>query len=249
MKKILPICLLFIVAFIGCEKKEDCNVTASLESTSLKPTIGDDVSITLEGVGNNGGFRWSTPKINRPSVSNVHTINDIKLSDRGWYYCVADYSACDGTFADSIFIDVQLVQEAPPCTLSKNILSGTGIPQTTVTNTFKQLRHATYGGLTIDATGAFGQPPYTIAFNPHLNGQLPPEGTYTTTAVAAFNELDELNIISVSFVNSSTYYHAHVGQKVYVKHVGGKLQISFCSLNFGGAYVSPVKVSGQIQEL
>lgn len=246
LRQILPIFLITVIVITGCKKdNNECDVSGTLTSTSLKPTIGDNITITFEGVGDDRGpFQWNTPKMRRPNATNTLDVSDIKLSDRGWYYCIADNMGCNGVLVDSVFIDVQLAQEEAPCTLTNNLLSGTGIPQTTVQHTVKRI-HSTWNGLALEATGPFGQPPYTILFNSYLGTQQPKDGVYITQEGPSFAERDELNAISVSFVHNSNYYHSYGGQKVYVKHVNGKLQVSFCSLNFSPT----VRVSGRITEL
>lgn len=216
----------------------------TLTATNLAPIVGDNVVITALKETANEVFQWNGPKLNLTNQTNILRIDDIKLSQSGIYYCNKGNTDCNTSIGDSIVINVQLKQETPPCTPVNNTVTSSSIPGTTFTSVTKSFT-GTFGAITMYANGTFGYPPFTIVFNSYNGNTEPRDGTYTTTQGYTFNVLDEPNVISISFIYNSDFYHCHPGKKVYVSHINGKLQVTFCNLDF-----APVAtVSGKITQL
>ena len=126
-------------------------------------------------------------------------------------------------------------------------MTSSGVPGETFSYVTKSL-DATFGAVTIQANGPYGYPPFTIVFNSYNGNVEPRDGVYTTTEGYTFTPLQEPNEVSISFIYASTFIHCLPGQKAYVSHVNGKLQITFCNLEFA---VGPPHVfcSAKITEL
>ncbi len=227
----IAIAALFLVS--ACEKKPTCPSSLELRANTLRPTVGDDVIISAPEPGTiNVVFQWNGPQTNLTNQSSSLNLDNIKLSQSGTYYCNLGNSECNTSISDSIVIDVQLKQETPPCTITNNTVTASSIPGTTFGSVTKS-----YGGswntLSLYGSAAsFGYPSYTVLFNSYNGNVEPKDGVYTTTDVATFDLFQEPNVISISFIYSSNYFHCRPGNKVYVSHVNGKLQVNFCNLEF-----------------
>lgn len=231
--KIIITAAVVIFLFSSCEKKPVCPSSLELRANTLTPTVGDDLIISApEPPNTNVVFQWNGPRTNETNQSSSLQISDIKLSQSGTYYCNLANTDCNTSLGDSIVINVQLKQETPPCTITNNTVTASSIPGTTFGSVTKS-----YGGswntLNLYASAAsFGYPSYTVLFNSYNGNVEPRDGVYTTTDIATFSPLQEPNEISISFIYSSNYFHCRPGNKVYVSHVGGKLQVNFCNLEF-----------------
>jgi hypothetical protein len=234
MKASLLLLLSAITLFSSCEKSKNCASSMTLTTTTQTPTVGDNIVIRAISEGNDEVFQWNGPYTNLTNQSSTLTIDNIKLSHSGIYYCNKGNSDCNTSLSDSIVIDVQLKQETPPCALTNNYMSASNTPNATFSSVTQGF-HSTWNGVYLEGYAGFGNPTLLVVFNSYNGHDEPRDGVHYTTNVNSFNVLDEPNLVSVSFISSSTYYHSHANQKVYVSHVGGKLRISFCNLNFSGA--------------
>lgn len=221
-----------LLLFSSCEKKPACAGSLTLTANTLTPTVGDNIVITAPDRGTtNVVYQWNGPGTNLTNQSNTLEISGIKLSQSGVYSVNEGNSDCNTSLGDTIRINVQLKQETPPCTSTNNTATPSSIPATTFTTVNKSFS-STWNTIALEASGSFGYPSYTVLFNSYNGNTEPRDGVYTTTDVAIFNPLQEPNEVSVSFIYSSNYFHCRPGNKVYVSHVNGKLQVSFCNLEF-----------------
>ena len=219
----------------------------TLTATTLTPTEGDDIEIRAIEESSNDVFQWNGPKTNLTNQSSVLRIDDIKLSQSGIYYCNKGNADCNSSIGDSIVINVQLKQETPPCTPANNTMTSSGVPGETFSYVNKSF-DATFNAITMYANGPYGYPPFTIVFNSYNGNVEPRDGTYTTTEGYSFNVLQEPNEISISFIYASTFIHCLPGKKAYVSHVNGKLQVTFCDLEFASP-LPHVRCSAKITQL
>lgn len=249
MKISLYLFIAAVALFSSCQKKPVCPNSMKLTVTTLTPTVGDDIVITAPEENDGDMFQWSGPGVSPTSQSNTLKIYDIKLSQSGVYYCSKSNMDCGYPLIDSVFIDVKLQQEIPPCTPVNNTVNCSNIPGPTFTSVIKSYDPA-YNTISLYAGGTIGYPGFTLLFNSYNGNNEPKDGTYITTDRQAFTMQDEPNIISISFVYASNYYHCRLDKKVYVTHVNGKLQVTFCNLEFASSQVTPTTTcSGKITQL
>ena len=67
----------------------------------------------------------------------------------------------------------------------------------------------------------------------------PEDGIYHTTSSPSIDYANIDNVL-ISDVNESIYWVAEPDKPVYISHVNGKLQITFCSINFSGSLGGPL---------
>jgi hypothetical protein len=232
----------------SCEKKPGCANSMQLTADNASPSVGSTFVITATQDTDEDVYQWSGPGYNETNQSNTVTIDNAKLSQSGWYYCNKSSAECGSSLYDSIYIDVQLLQETPSCSPTNNVSISTSIPGTTFTSVIQEM-NSTYNAMSLYASGAFGYPSYTILFNSYNGNTEPKDGTYITKNIAVFNVFDEPNLVNISFIYSSNYYTSTGGQKVHVKHVNGKLQVTFCDVPFASPPYPATTCSAKITEL
>lgn len=243
----LLLSLLLSATMISCTKDPVCSEKLNLKVDNPKPTVGETFIITSDRDTDEDVFDWTRAGATHTTNSNTYRVDNASISNRGWYYVRKWNSDC-GAIYDSVYVDVQLPQETPPCSPGNNIVTFSSIPGLTATRVTRETG-GVWGGLTIRASGAFGYPTFTIVFNSYFPTLEPEDGVYITKNVAIFSPTDEQDRISVSFIYSSNYFHCYEGKKVYVKHVNGKLQISFCDMPFASPPLPATTGSGAIREL
>jgi len=249
MRITLALSLVAIISFTSCEKKQSdsCASSIQLSLDNDSPKAGETATISVSRQGENDVYHWDGPSLHELNQSDKLYLTDLKVSQRGWYYCTADNIDCNTSISDSIYLDVQLAQEEAACAPDKNEATGNAIPDVVFTRVTKGM-DPTWNGLALEAYGEYGYPPFEVLFNSYNGNKEPEDGVYTTIGIMSFNMFDEPDAISVSFIYSSMYFHSTEGQKVYVKHVNGKLQVVFCDMAFGGD-VPGARCTANITEL
>ncbi len=225
--------LLICVIGISCEKKADCPDSMKLSITNPTPKIGESFEITAPPMDGNGYYTWFGPgNFGSATNSNTLTIGYAKYAGKGWYHCAKTMSDCNKTIHDSIYVDVKLKQETPPCTPINNLITFSSIPNVTLTSvTFGM--DPVFNGMALTGNGAFGYPStFKVLFNSYNGVFDPPDGVYTTTGVSTFNITQDFEEVSVSFIYNSSYFHSQPGQKIYVSHIGGKVSVRLCDVVF-----------------
>ncbi len=234
----------FTVCFFSCKKNNtnNCSAPLKLSASNISPTIGDMFTISADKESDNDLYFWSGPGYSETTNSNQVTINDSKYSNRGWYYCTKSNTECNTTIQDSIFIDVKLSQEAPPCDVTNNFFSSSNLVyDITLTSVTKHM-DPTFNAMGVYGRDANGYPSLRVLFNSYNGNVEPVDGVYITTDTPIFDVTDEYNVVSVSFLFSNDFFHCHPGQKVYVSHVNGKIQVTFCDMVFSdGTYTTTCK--------
>jgi hypothetical protein len=221
-----------VLLLSSCEKKTDCPNSMRLTVSNPTPTVGESFEITAPALDGNGYFTWTGPGNFSGTIGNKLTISNAKYAGRGWYYCAKTVTDCNKTLRDSIFVDVKLKQNAPPCSPTNNLITFSSIPNLTVTSVTYGI-DPTYNGMALMGSGAFGYPSsFRVLFNSYNGVFDPPDGVYNTTSVPVFDVTQDFEDVSVSFIYNSNYFHSQPGQKIYVSHVGGKVSVKMCSLIF-----------------
>ena len=247
MKLYLVLSLALMTVLAGCEKKATCAQSVELTANTLTPTEGELLEITATRETDYDVYQWSGPGLNEMGNHNKITLDPVKLSESGTYYVSKSNADCNSSLQDSIVIDVQLKQETPPCTLTNNRVDCSNIPDVIFTSV-NQGFDATFNAVNITAYGGLGYPSFKILFNSYNGNVEPKDGTYITTDRQTFDILQEPNEISVSFIYASNFYHCHPGQKVYITHVNGKIQASFCNKTFSSPPLPFTTCSGRMTE-
>ncbi len=215
----------------SCEKS-DCPNSMKLTVSNPAPAVGESFEITAPRLNGNGYFTWNGPGNFGTSSSNQLSISSAKYAGRGWYHCAKTMTDCNTTIRDSIFVDVKLKQETPPCTPTNNLLTFSSIPNVTL-NSVTFALDPVFNGMALGGSGSFGLPSsFKVLFNSYNGVFDPPDGVYTTTGVASFSVTQDFEEVSVSFIYNSGYFHSQPGQKIYVSHVGGKISVKMCNLIF-----------------
>ncbi|RYY52657.1 MAG: hypothetical protein EOO09_20740 [Chitinophagaceae bacterium] len=249
MKLILSLCLIGTFAFTSCQKKnsDSCPTDITVSTDNDSPKTGSTATISVTRQSENDVYHWDGPGLHELNQSDKLVLEDLKLSQRGWYYCTADNIDCNSSYTDSVYLNVQLTQEAATCSPEKNEVTGNAIPDVLFTRVTKGM-DPTWNGIVLEGRGEFGYPPFEVLFNSYNGNKEPEDGVYFTKSIQSFSPFDEPNAISVSFIYLGMYFHSHEGQKVYVSHVNGKLQAVFCDMSFGGD-VPGARCTGNITEL
>jgi len=248
MKKFFLIAAASAAVFSACTKGKNCAEKLMLEVSNPSPSVGSSVTITSSRESEEDVFQWNGPHTNLTNQSNILTIDDLKPSHRGWYYVNKGNTDCNNSLNDSFYLDVKLLQETAPCSPVNNTVSCSNIPDLAASSVTKSFSD-TWKGITMEASGSFGYPSFRVIFSSNNGNKEPEDGVYTTQNTLLFDPIEERDLVSVSFLYSNNFYHCQEGSKVYVKHVNGKLQVSFCSLVFGSSPLPNTTCSGRLTEL
>lgn len=240
---------LILLAFLqSCKKNQDCRNSMTLTATTLTPTVGDKLVITALKESDNDLYQWSGPAGNATTQSATFTIENIKLSQTGVYTCSKSNSDCNTSLVDTILINVQLKKEVPPCTTVNNAIVCSNIPGVTLTSVYHEF-DVSFNTMSLKANGGFSYPTFKVFFNSFNGNKEPLDGTHITSDRPTFDIMQEPNDVSVSFIYASNYYHCRPSQKVFVTHVNGKLQVSFCNMVFESGGLPNTTCTGKMTEL
>jgi hypothetical protein len=234
MKSFGVLTLFTMCMFLSCTKKSDQELCTNLQNvpiTSNSPiTLGQPIKFSVPQSPNYQVI-WKGPN-NYASQSVENTITDAQFKHEGWYYLQLISTTDNCRKNDSVFIDVKLVQETPPCTIANNTATYSNLatdnfsPVTKVGSSPSSEKSLNGTSGTLSST--------SIKFNPYWNNLEPEDGVYYTTD-GAFDPVDRsYNKLFVSAIKNSIYWVSSAGQKVYVSHVGSKLQVRYCSLTMNG---------------
>ncbi len=240
---------ILVISLSSCQKKASCSQELELGANSATPTVGQKLELTASQGVENDVYYWDGPGLHEITNSNKITIDEIKLSQSGTYYVSRNSGECNNTLHDSIVIDVKLLQETPPCSLTNNRADCSNIPDVNFTSVY-QTFNTSFNGVSLEGYGPSGYPgTFVVLFNSYNGNVEPKDGTYNTTNGSVFSILNEPNDISVSFIYASNYYHCHPNQKVYITHLNGKLRASLCNMTFSSPPLPFTTVSAQLTEL
>ena len=245
MKQLLYLLIALSLFISSCKKNNtnNCPSSVTLSASNATPTIGDAFTITANKESDFDIFYWSGPAgYSETSNSNEVVITDAKYSNRGWYYCTKAGSECSTTAQDSIFIDVKLKQEVAPCNITNNFFSSSNLVYDITLTSVSKHFDPTWNAVGVYGRDGYGRPSLQVLFNSYNGNVEPLDGVYITKDVSVFDVTDEYNVVSVSFLYNGDYFHCHPDQKVYVSHVNGKIQVSFCDMVFSdGTYLTTCK--------
>lgn len=252
MKKILLPCIIFIfLCTAGCVKtgtNDDCRpLSFKISITDTAPFIGDIITLEVPKLNEYDLLSYNNPAGSGTTFSHSIDIVNIKYNQRGWYHWNLSNSGCNVSYRDSVYVNVKLRQQTPPCTLTNNFVSSSNLIDvafTSVTQGFDP----TFNGMAVYGDRSLGYPSYRVLFNSYNGNTEPIDGVYNTTNVPTFDIFQDYNAVSVSFLYSGQYFHCYPNQKLYVSHVGGKIRVSFCSMTFSNNTILSV-CTGQMTKM
>ncbi len=89
----------------------------------------------------------------------------------------------------------------------------------------------------LSAPSLGGYPDFNIYFEYYWNNKEPEDGAYDISNTITFDDGNPYSVFIAS-TYSSIYFQANPG-KVYVSHVNGKIQVTFCNITFSGSLGGP----------
>jgi hypothetical protein len=230
----------FLIAAAGltaCTKTSSevktCERIKSATVFSNSPvTVGQKLVIGTQEIGDNVFYKWSGPN-NFDFQSAKDSIMEAQLANEGWYYMYVFNPDGSCSKSDSTFVDVVLQKGAAPCSITANTTEYNN--QATDTYTYiKKYIDPSYSQKVLAASGSFTN--LTIFFHGYWRNTEPEDGIYNTYNNPLFDQSDlGYNQVFITTTKSSIYWSSHTGQKVYVSHVGGKLQVKFCAITMSGS--------------
>jgi len=236
--QILPFLFAAICCLSNCKKlqtqdQKDAIACQNMSHIKIKAnspvSIGETIDFNVFEAGDNVFYNWIGPD-NLHEQFHSFSIGNASLKNEGWYYLSASNNACDTKF-DSVYIDVQLQQGTPSCSVASNTTNYSLLASDSYSYVRKEIE-STYSLMSLSGSGNGN---LTVYFHPYWRTKEPEDGIYTTTNVPLFDQVDnDYNKLFISTVNSSIFWSCYENQQVYVSHVGGKLQVRFCNLNMGG---------------
>ncbi len=241
MKTNLVLFTTLCVIAVSCAKKKtndaekgNCDNIEHATVTSNSPvTIGETIKFGTQEVGGYRIYEWRGPD-NYNEQEPSDSITDANLENEGWYYLhlnSLDDNSCQKF--DSVYIDVQLKQGTPACSIANYTCDYNNLGTDNYTSVQKRIE-STYSLKSLSASGPSGAN-IIIYFHQYWRDHEPEDGIYATTNVPSFDQFDNnYNKIFITTTKSSIYWSSYEGQNVYISHVNGKLQVRLCNLSMGG---------------
>lgn len=232
--------ILLSILFVSCKKDDSgnsCQTSMKLDVSNAAPIIGEPFVINAPRESDFDIYRWTGPGYNETTNSNIINIYEAKYSNRGWYYCSKENATCNTILRDSIFIDVKLSQEPPPCNVANNSFSSSNLFSDVNFTSVTQQMDPTFNAMGVYGGAAFGYPSLRVLFNSYNENTEPIDGVYLTNDRLTFDVTQEYNRVSVSFLYNGNFFHCHPDQKLYVSHVNGKIRVSFCDMVFSNGSI------------
>jgi hypothetical protein len=226
-------CLLLWNSCKKSQTQDNCALIQQVKITGARTTpyyIGDTIRLA-SNILPLALFNWrQTNALNDISNTGTVFIYPATKDDDGWYYLIASNPDC-ASHIDSVHITVINKPVTAPCNPANNAVSLSGIPSISFSSASWGL-DPSWGIRDLSGQGSYGYPDFNIYFNPYWNTREPEDGAYDISNMITF---DNQSVYSVFIASTyqSVYFQANPG-KVYVSHVNGKLQVTFCSLTLSG---------------
>jgi hypothetical protein len=212
---------------------DNCAAIQKVDITNAKTSyyVGDSVYLVASPLAPIALYTWFRD-INSNTISGdgFLVIYPCTKGDEGWYYLNISYPDC-AYKNDSVYVAIHNPPATAPCSPAANTVSFSSIPNINVSSTTfgldadfncKKL-YADYGG---------GYPDFSIYFEFYWNDKEPEDGAYDISNTITFDDNNPYSVF-ISSLYSSVYFQADPG-KVYVSHVNGKLQVTFCNITLSG---------------
>lgn len=242
MKKWIAFLALSAVLFTSCDKlksespNEACNrLNNTRISGDTVVAIGGTLQLSVHTQAADNDFiytNWWGPNNFSAQDQQQVSLSNFNLPHRGWYYVRVKSRAYGCERVDSVYVNTTLPQGTAPCSQALNSylynnMGGSGFTYTdkTIAQAMKVLEgHSLFTDV-------------TVQFHPYFVDREPLDGVYSISNDPYWSQTDlSASQVYVKAVVSSTFIQANnTAQKVYVSHVGGKLQVQFCNLAMSGS--------------
>lgn len=223
---------------IPVDKKFDCGKIADAKITGAKSLyhVGDTIDLKSSKTASEAYYSWhSSSALNEFSNrENVFIYNCTKYNE-GWYYLMVGNSECSPQY-DSVYIKVINKVVAPPCNPANNTVSFSSIPDISFSSA-SWILDPSWNCRVLRGYQSPGYPDLKIYFHPYWNTREPEDGAYDMASTLTFPD-NNLYTVFVASLYSGIYFQPHPG-KVYVTHVNGKIQATFCNLTLSGSLGGP----------
>lgn len=214
----------------NCENIQKVKITGAKTSYYVGDTIWLQTNIVPLGL-----YSWNqTNALNAISSSEQVFIPYCTKNDEGWYYLNVSHPDC-ASHNDSVYLKVINKPVAAPCTPANNTVTFSAIPSISFGSASWGL-DPSWNYKNLQGSQSYGYPDFNIYFNPYWNDKEPEDGEYKVSNGMVFdNNVSTLYSVCISSTYSSIFFQASgTDGKVYVSHVSGKIQVSFCSLPLSG---------------
>jgi hypothetical protein len=235
-----PGLLFVIVIYLVCAQckksapsdADNCAEIQKVRITGAKTVyhVGDSISLGVNLLPAIALFTWTSSAMpNTLSGDQSLFIYPCSKSDQGWYYLDVSYPACAQDY-DSVYITVINDTASAPCAPATNSVTFSSIPNISFTTSWGL--DPDFNCRNLSASVAPGYPDFNVYFDFYWNTVEPEDGPYTISSTITFDDNNPYSVFIAS-TYSSIYFQADPGT-VYVSHVNGKLQVTFCNLNLEG---------------
>jgi len=222
------LCFLLLISMISCKKNANiCNAIANSKLTATTSvTIGDDIRVSAPNLGPDFMYTWHGPAgFNSPNPADSFSYCAPK--NEGWYYLliVSPDGSCQKY--DSIYVTVNFPQGSPACSITADNVIYNNNP----TDIFPSItREIDTDFSELALTGSTNDATITVYFHPNWRTIEPEDGIYNTVQ-EPYDPLDQnYNEVSIAITTNGFNWENQEGQKVYISHIGSKLQVQFCDL-------------------
>jgi len=234
MQKITFLFLSAIIIFTSCEKStNNCSQIKAARTYSNSPiSVGQTLKIWTGEI-DGTTYQWYGP-YNFTSQYASEEITNAQVNNSGWYYLnVNSLDDNNCTKRDSVYVEVRLLQDTAPCTITANTIMYNNMADQSFSAVFKRIE-STYSLKSLFASSSNGD--VNIYFAPHWRDIEPADGLYTTYNSPLFDPVDPINNkITVTTITNGIYWQSSPNQPIYVSHVNGKLRVTFCNLQMSGS--------------
>ena len=230
-----------IIFFIGCKKSKDTDTCAQITQVKITGAkssyyVGDTISLGTN-IMPDALFSWNQSNaLNEISNTARVFIYPCTKDNEGWYWLAVNNPDCPATHFDSVYIKVISKAVTPPCSPGNNSVSFSSIPSISFGSASWQL-DPSWNCKVLSGYQSSGYPDISIYFNPYWNSKEPEDGEYDMASTLTFPD-NNVYTVFIASVYSSVYFAANPG-KVYVNHVNGKMQVTFCGLTLTGSSGGP----------
>ena len=230
--------LLCITSFTSCvkdiagENDDPCKKLAQLHAHAFTSVSkGEEIEIEADYM-EDVFYTWRGPGTFESNNYKTMVSSYAEYYDRGWYYITMSYPDCT-TKVDSVFVTVKFPQGNPTCTPANNSAN------------FSSLGDQMYSFISFGAqTGGYGATcnssngDLQITMSSYWASHDMEDGIYSSSS-DPLPEYADIDKVFISCVNQSIYWVAEPDKPVYISHVGGKICITFCGIDFSGSLGGP----------
>ncbi len=224
----------FLIFIQGCEKTStsNCSNVRTFQVYSNSPVlVGQTIEFGFPEVGGYRTYRWIGPNFYDDQYPSDSIVN-AEFKNEGWYYLNLNSLDGDCQRIDSVYIDILFEQGSPSCSTTNNTVSYNNMSTDIYTNVQKLVEPIfSQKALKSSSIGT----DLSIIFHTNWRNKEPEDGIYYTTNSPVFDQTDfNYNKLFVTVTKSSIYWSSVADQRVFVSHIGGRLQVRYCDLIMGG---------------